>query len=145
MPFLVFLLLAGAAGACGAAFPPGAWYAALAKPAWTPPNVVFGPVWATLYVMIAVAGWLVWRTGDRKALAIWGSGLSLNAVWSWLFFGRHAIGWALVDIVLIWLSIAAFIIWTWSRERRASLLFLPYLAWVSLAIALNAAIWRLNG
>ena len=144
MPLIAFLLLTAAAAAFGAAFPPGPWFAALAKPAWTPPNGAFGPVWTTLYIMIAIAGWLVWRKGDRKTLAIWGIGLGLNAAWSWLFFGRHAIGWALADIVLIWLSIAAFIIAAWSRDRRASLLFLPYLAWVSLTTVLNFTIWQLN-
>lgn len=146
MAFVVFFALTIAAAAFGALFMPGEWYAALRKPSWTPPNWLFGPVWTVLYLMIATAGWLVWRAGDRsKAIAIWAVNLALNAGWSLLFFGRHAIGLALIDILLIWLTIVAFIILAWARSRPASLLFVPYLAWVSLATALNFAIWRLNG
>jgi translocator protein len=141
-----FLVLTFAAAAVGSQFRPGAWYAALLKPAWTPPNWLFGPVWTVLYVMIAVAGWIAWRRqGKGAALAIWLLGLAANAAWSWLFFGRQMIGGALVDIVIVWLSIAAFIAVTWRDSRPASLLFVPYLAWVSYATALNAALWRLNG
>ena len=107
---------------------------------------MFGPVWTVLYIMIAIAGWMIWRTGDRaRVLRVWGIGLVLNALWSWLFFGRHLIGAALIDIVLIWASIVTFIVVAWPRSRAASILFMPYLAWVSLATALNFAIWRLNG
>ena len=141
----VFVLLTAAAAAFGAMFMPGEWYVALRKPAWTPPDRVFGPVWTVLYVLIAVAGWLVWRAqGLGRILTIWAVGLVLNALWSWLFFGRHWIGVALVDIFALWLTIAAFIIAAWPVDRIASLLFAPYLAWVSLATALNFAIWRMN-
>jgi len=107
---------------------------------------VFGPVWTVLYIMIAIAGWVVWRAGDRgAALAAWSVALVLNALWSWLFFGRHAIGWALADILALGLAIVIFIVAAWNVSRTASLLFVPYLMWVSYATALNAAIWRLNG
>ena len=144
MALLVFVLLTAAAAVFGAMFGPGDWYVGLAKPAWTPPNWVFGPVWTVLYLMIAVAGWLVWRGGHGRPLLFWGIGLALNATWSWLFFGRHLTGAALVDIVALWLAIAAFIWSAWGASRTASLLFVPYLAWVTLATALNFAIWRLN-
>lgn len=142
---VAFVALVAGAASFGAMFRPGTWYAALAKPSWTPPNAVFGPVWTVLYLLIAIAGWLVWRTGrGRVAFAIWAVGLALNAVWSWLFFGRQAVGPALIDIVLLWCAIAGFM---WAARKvspMASLLFLPYLLWVSYATALNLAIWRLN-
>ena len=144
---LVLFLVVPAAVAAGAAqFSSGPWYASLAKPIWTPPNGVFAPVWTVLYVAIAVAGWLVWRARDSgAALALWVTGLILNGLWSWLFFGLHAIGWALLDIGLLWVSIIGFIVVAWPRSRAAALLFLPYLVWVSYAALLNGAIWRLNG
>lgn len=144
---LVLFLVVTAAVAAGAAqFSPGDWYASRAKPTWTPPNGVFAPVWTVFYVAIAVAGWLVWRARDGgAALALWVTGLILNGLWSWLFFGLHAIGWALLDIGLLWVSIIGFIVVAWPRSRAAALLFLPYLAWVSYAALLNGAIWRLNG
>lgn len=141
----VAMALVAAVAAFGGQFRPGAWYAALAKPAWTPPGWLFPPVWTALYVMIAVAGWLIWRApAGGAAPAFWIAGLILNATWSWLFFGRHDIGLALADILLLWLTIAGFIVSAWPVDRRASLLFLPYLAWVGFASALNFAIWSLN-
>lgn len=143
----VFLALTAAAASFGALFRPGAWYQGLAKPAWTPPNVVFGPVWTVLYIMIAVAGWLAWRANSRgrsAALVLWAVALALNAAWSWLFFGQHAIGWALVDIGMLWTAILAFVVVASQPARVAAWLFVPYLAWVSYATALNLAIWLMN-
>lgn len=146
MAFVVFLALTVAAAAFGALYMPGEWYVALKKPAWTPPNWIFGPVWSALYLMIATAGWLVWRSGHRgRALMFWGANIGFNALWSFLFFGQKAIGLALADIALVWLTIIGFIVTAWPWSRWASLLFVPYLAWVSFASALNFAIWRLNG
>lgn len=140
-----FVVLVAAAASGGALFKPGAWYAGIAKPSWTPPNWLFGPVWSVLYVMIAFAGWLVWRRGPRGwALAAWGIGLFLNFAWSWLFFGQHWIAAAAVNIVALWLSIVAFLAATRCTNTTAFWLFLPYLLWVSFATALNLAIWRLN-
>ena len=135
-----------AAAAGGAAFPPDDWYAALNKPAWNPPGWVFGPVWTTLYVMIATAGWLLWRRlGARSAaFAAWLIQVALNAAWTPLFFGLHKPAWALVDIVLLLAAIATTMALAWRAERWASWLLLPYLAWVAFATCLNAAIWRLN-
>lgn len=142
IPFLAAVL---AVSVTGAMFRPGPWYLTLQKPAWTPPGWLFAPVWTTLYVMIAVAGWLVWRrAGFSAALWFWVVQLGLNASWSWIMFGRHEIGAALAVIGLLWLTIAGFIVSAWPASRTASLLFVPYLAWVSFASALNFAIWRLN-
>ena len=142
----VFLLLVIGAASTGAFVGPGAWYDALVKPSWNPPAWVFGPVWTTLYLMIAAAGWLVWRRGaeGRTALLFWGVQLALNAVWTLLFFGLHRPGWALLDIAALGLSILAFVWTAWPASRAAALLFVPYLLWVGFATALNAALWRLN-
>ena len=142
---VLFVALVGAVAAVAGQFMPGAWYAGLAKPTWTPPGWLFGPVWSVLYLMIAVAGWLVWRVdGVGAALAVWGMQLLLNGIWSPVMFGAHRIGLAFAVIVLLWLAIATFIAISWRVSRGAALLFLPYLAWVSFATALNLAIWRLN-
>lgn len=124
------------------------WYADLAKPSWTPPDWVFGPVWSILYFMMAVAAWLVWRqaglAGAAVPLAMFGIQLLLNVLWSWLFFGLYNPGAAAIDIVLLWIAIAATTVAFWRRSTIAGILFVPYLVWVSFASALNLAIWRLN-
>jgi tryptophan-rich sensory protein len=141
----VFAALVVLAAYTGAQFLPGDWYAALNKPTWTPSNWVFPVVWPILYVIIAVAGWLAWRAaGWSPAIIVWGVGLFFNGLWSYLMFGRHEISIALADIALLWLAIVAFIAAAWHVERRASYLYLPYLAWVSFAAALNFVIWRMN-
>ena len=122
------------------------WYSGLVKPSWTPPSWVFGPVWSVLYLCMAVAAWLVWRKGNALVpLTFFAVQLAFNAAWSWLFFGLHSPGAALIDIVLLWIAIAATTIAFWRRSVVAGLLFLPDLAWVSFAATLNFAIWRLNG
>jgi tryptophan-rich sensory protein len=122
------------------------WYAGLAKPSWTPPSWLFGPVWSILYLSMAVAAWLVWRKGNALVpLALFAIQLAFNLAWSWLFFGLHRSGAAFVDIVLLWTAIAATMIAFWRRSPVAGMLFVPYLAWVSFAAVLNFAVWRLNG
>ncbi len=90
---------------------PGGWYAALNKPAWNPPAWIFGPVWTALYAMMAVAAWLVWKRGGfaahRQALTLFLIQLVLNASWTPLFFGLHRPGVAFVEIIFLWLAIAA--------------------------------------
>lgn len=148
LSLIVFLAITFAVAFFGSHFMPDAWFAALQKPSWNPPNWLFAPVWTVLYVLIAVAGWRVWRERSqgwaRTALAIWVVQIIANALWTWLFFGQHQILGALADIGLNWITIAAFIGCTWSRDRAAAWMFVPYLAWVSFASALNFAIWQLN-
>ncbi|MDZ7789051.1 MAG: TspO/MBR family protein [Xanthomonadales bacterium] len=124
------------------------FYAQLAQPGWAPPAWLFGPVWTVLFAMMAVAAWLVWQQGGfsrrRVALTLFLVQLAFNALWSWLFFAWQLGGLAFVDIVLLWLSIAATIAVFWRTSPVAGILLLPYLAWVSFAAALNLAIWRLN-
>ncbi|HEX7708944.1 MAG TPA: TspO/MBR family protein [Thermoanaerobaculia bacterium] len=143
---IVIAILVLAAALFGGMFTPGEWHASLDKPSWNPPNWVFGPVWTILYVMIAVAGWLAWRNRARSTLPVrlWGGQLLLNALWSWLFFGLKQPGFAFLEIVILWLLIAAFVVVSWRISRAASLLFVPYALWVGFASALNFAIWRLN-
>jgi translocator protein len=124
------------------------YFSALRKPPFTPPPAAFGPAWTTLYLMMAVAAWLVWRRGlDEQAavaLGMFGVQLVLNALWSIVFFGRHRIGWALLEIALLWMTILLTIVLFWRVRPLAGALLLPYLAWVSFATYLNAGIWRLN-
>ena len=142
----IFLALCFGVAYLGAQFAPGEWHAALEKPSWNPPNWVFGPVWTMLYIMIAIAGWLVWTSAPTSAaMWFWAAQLVFNAAWSWLFFGLHRMDIAFVDIVLVWLAILAFIITAWPISVTAALLFVPYLIWVSFASALNYSIWSLNG
>jgi benzodiazapine receptor len=128
-------------------FRPGAWYESLTKPAWTPPNWIFAPVWTLLYVGIAVAGWLVWRGSGRRfsaALGVWAAQLAANGLWSWIFFGLHRPGAALVDILVLLALILGFIAAARPASPAAGWLFAPYAVWVAYASALNAAIWLAN-
>ena len=145
MSLLVFLGIVFSAAVSGSQFTPGEWYLALNKPSWVPPNWVFPVVWTTLYIMIAIAGWLVWRrAGWSTALTVWGIGLVINALWSYFMFGRQEIGLALADVTALWVAVALFINLAWNLDRMAAYLFLPYLAWVTIAAALNFEVWRLN-
>lgn len=145
LTFLPFLLAVALTAMTGARFLPGEWYAALAKPDWTPPNWLFGPVWSVLYLMIAVAGWRVWsKAGFAPVFWVWVVQLLLNLAWSWIMFSRHEIGLAFLDLSALWLSIVGFIVLAWSVDRTAAWLFVPYLVWVSYAGALNFALWRMN-
>jgi tryptophan-rich sensory protein len=141
----VFVVIAIGVATSGVVFTPGAWYERLDKPGWTPPNWLFGPVWSVLYLLIAVAGWLVWEAaGWSVALAFWAVQMVFNFAWSWLFFGRHRMDQAFIDAILMWLSILGFMLAAWPVSTLASWLFLPYLLWVTLATLLNLALWRRN-
>ncbi len=142
---LFFLAVTALAAFSGSQFTPGEWYAGLAKPEWTPPSWVFSPVWIALYIMIAFAGWKVWKyQGLGLALLLWFLQLGLNAAWSYLMFGQRDITSALIDICALLVSILAFIIVARKISMTAALLFVPYFLWVAFAAALNAAIWQLN-
>ena len=125
------------------------WYPTLAKPSFNPPAWVFGPVWTVLYIMMGVAAFLVWRRGldvdgVRIALTVFAIQLALNGLWSILFFGMHAPGWALLEIILLWMAIGITILLFWRMVPSAGVLLLPYWMWVSFATALNASLWWLN-
>ena len=147
--FLALCLAGGGVGAVVTGPAVSSWYPLIAKPAWTPPNALFGPVWTVLYVMIGIAGWQIWRGRDQAGkelpLAVWFGQLALNFAWTPLFFGARAVGWALIDISGMWLLIGIFVIVAWRRSKGAAFLFVPYWVWVSYATALNLSIWVLNG
>lgn len=140
------------AGVIGSVFTVSAipdWYAGLVKPALNPPSWVFGPVWTTLYFLMGIAAFLLWRKGfERKdvkmALGLFSVQLFLNAIWSIIFFGLHNPGWALVDIILLWLAIIWTIIVFYRISRSTAWLLAPYILWVSFAAYLNYSIWMLN-
>jgi tryptophan-rich sensory protein len=146
---LFWITLCFSAGAVGAQFTPGVWYAGLAKPAWTPPGWVFAPVWTTLYLLMAVAAWLVTLHGQwrqrRLPLALFSLQLAVNAAWSWLFFGLQRPDWALVNIIVLWGLVTMTVVLFLKTRRGAGILLLPYWGWLTLATALNAEIWRING
>ena len=129
-------------------FEPGEWYTSLAKPSWTPPGWLFGPVWGLLYLSMSVAAWLVWRRRSRLSvslpLIIYLAQLGLNGLWSWLFFGNRLIGYALLDIIILTILITITLNMFVKIDKIAGLLFIPYLIWVCFATALNFQIWRMN-
>jgi benzodiazapine receptor len=142
---LFLLLVVGGGIAIGYLTAPGDWYAGLAKPSFNPPNWVFGPTWTILYVLIAVAGWRVWRKESSGwTMRLWWVQLALNFLWTPVFFGAHQIGLALAVILLLLSVIVAFITLSWRRHRASAWLFMPYAAWVGFASLLNAAILTLN-
>lgn len=124
------------------------FYGVLIQPSWAPPAWLFGPVWSTLYLLMGIAAWLVWRDhgfrGASTALTLFVVQLFANALWTWIFFVWHQGAWSLIEIVVLWLLIASTIAAFWRLHRLAALLLVPYLAWVSFATALTAALWRLN-
>lgn len=146
LAFCALCVVGGAAS--GLATPPGAWYQSLTKPSWTPPPWLFGPVWTVLYIMIGIAGWMIWSgraaPRGRVAVTLFAVQLALNFVWTPVFFGLRAPGPAFALILTLLACIAATIAVAWRNERIASLLLLPYAAWVSFASALNFALWRMN-
>lgn len=146
--FIAVCLAAGGLGAIATTPEIDGWYRTIEKPTWTPPGYLFGPVWTTLYIMMAIAAWLIWRKAGTKAAAIpltlFGVQLMLNVAWSWIFFGLHQPGWAFAEIILLWFAITATTVVFFRKQKVAGLLMIPYLAWVSFAGVLNFAIWQLN-
>jgi tryptophan-rich sensory protein len=124
---------------------PGEWYASLEKPPFNPPNWLFGPAWTLLYILIAVAGWLVWqKTPTGGVMKVWVAQMILNFLWSPIFFGLEEIRLALIVVLALLVVILIFIVLGWRHHRVAALLFLPYAAWVAFASLLNGSIWWLN-
>lgn len=124
------------------------FYELISKPTWAPPAQVFGPVWSVLYVLMALAAWLVIRAWGwpraRPAIALYALQLGLNALWTWLFF-RWRAGWlAFVEILALWGLLLFTTAVFWRARRLAGGLLLPYLAWVTFAAALTYAVWRSN-
>ncbi len=165
LSLVVFLLapfLAASVGGFATQTSVDTWYKTLRKPAWNPPAWVFGPVWTTLYTLMGIASWLVWRSnagkkhpddstlvqhqpsGVQGALQIYGIQLALNALWSILFFGARRIRWAFAELLVLWGMIAVTLVRFYRIKPIAGWLLVPYLLWSTFAAFLNATIWRMN-
>jgi tryptophan-rich sensory protein len=148
------VLLCEAVGAIGSIYTYDSvrdWYPKLEKPSYTPPSWVFAPVWTLLYAMMGLSLYLASQRHTEEDGGLWrasrvlfGTQLALNALWSYVFFGRRAPGWALLEILFLWVAISATMLAFLKISRTAALLLLPYLLWSSFALVLNHSIWRLN-
>ncbi len=152
LKLIISIILPVAVGAVSGFFTtaeiPG-WYQTINKPTWNPPSWLFGPVWTTLYVMMGIALFLVWKsnTGEalkRKAITLFAVQLILNFFWSFIFFNQQQPGWALVEIIMMWLAILLTIFAFAKVDKVAAWLLVPYISWVSFATILNYTIWKLN-
>jgi tryptophan-rich sensory protein len=146
--FLVASFSAAAIGGAATATSVGTWYRELHKPAWNPPDWIFGPVWTLLYILMAVAAWRVWRLNGpeeaRRTLGLYIGQLALNAIWSVLFFGLRHPGWAFAEVIVFWSILVMLLVRFWRADRLAAVLWSPYVAWVSFASVLNGTVWWLN-
>lgn len=148
----LFVIIAETAGAAGSIFTTSAipvWYATLNKPAFSPPNFIFAPVWTTLYFLMGIAAYLVFDKGFAKkevrfALLVFALQLILNVLWSFVFFGLKSPGLAFLEIIILWVSILATTLAFYKISKSASFLLIPYLLWTTFAAFLNFAIFRLN-
>lgn len=141
---LFWIALSFIPGLFGGRLKPGEWYQSLPRPPWTPPNLAFPTVWTLLYAAMGTAAWLVFRGGvgeHRRALILFIVQLVLNGLWSWIFFGRHQIGWALVNLIALWVAVAVLAVTFWKISPVAGGLMAVYLAWLSIAISLNGYIY----
>lgn len=145
-----WLALSFAAAGLGAlaSFDAGPFYEQLARPTWAPPPTIFGPVWTALYVLMAIAAWLVWREpaspARKSALVLYVVQLGSNALWSWLFFRWRMGALAFADVVLLLVLLAATLVAFWRVRPLAGVLLVPYLGWVAFATALTWAVWQAN-
>jgi tryptophan-rich sensory protein len=146
---VLLCLIVGSMGSLVTTTGSGSWYESLEKPAFTPPNWVFGPVWTTLFILMGIALYLVWQSGTERrevqiALAVFGIQFALNVLWSFLFFGMQSPLLGLVDIVILWIMIAVTIVLFYQIRKIAGYLLIPYIVWVTIATALNYSIYILN-
>lgn len=152
LKLIVSIVVSQLAGVIGSIFTTRAiptWYAELERPWFSPPSWLFGPVWVTLYVLMGIAAWLVWRQGIghrevRIGLTLFAVQLVLNVLWSYVFFGRQAPLEGFMEILLLWLAILLTIIAFFRRSKPAGWLMVPYILWVSFAAVLNYFLWQLN-
>ncbi|MCR9124832.1 MAG: tryptophan-rich sensory protein [Rhodobacteraceae bacterium] len=143
--FAVFFGACVGAGATGGLFPPGAWYRALKKPVWTPPDWVFPVTWMVLYICMALAGARAAVQPDNAlAMAFWALQIAFNGLWTPVFFGLRQIRLGMAVVSALWLSVFGAMLALWQVDWIAGALFVPYLTWVTIAAALNATVWRLN-
>lgn len=153
--------IAAAVGGVATSSSLGSWYRRLRKPSWNPPSWVFGPVWNTLYLMMGLASWLVWRRREDKsgwfglgghdqkervdgALRLYGIHLVFNALWSVIFFGMRRVDWAFAELLVLWSLILSTLTRFFQIDKRAGWLLVPYQLWVTFAAILNFTVWRMN-
>ena len=147
---VIWLLITFAAAGIGAVASAnaGEFYGNLSRPGWAPPASLFGPVWSVLYLLIAVAAWLVWKEGGFRgaslALSMMILQLAANALWTWIFFAWHRGALAFVEIIVLWILIVITMILFWRVRPVAGALFVPYLLWVTFASALTYSMWQRN-
>lgn len=127
----------------------GSWYQTIQRPSWNPPNWIFGPVWTTLYVMMGIALYLIWKADTSSnlknyAILLFALQLILNFFWSFIFFNQQQPGWAFAEILVLWVLILLTIFAFAKVNKSAAWLLVPYISWVSFASILNYAIWRMN-
>jgi benzodiazapine receptor len=152
MKLVVSIVVCQLAGFIGSLFTTPSiptWYTAISKPSFTPPNAVFGPVWTTLFLLMGISAYLIWRKGLQEknvklALLIFIVQLGLNVLWSILFFGLHSPFSAFIEIIILWLVILATFFYFIKISKPAGILLLPYLIWVAFAAILNYSLWKLN-
>jgi tryptophan-rich sensory protein len=124
------------------------WYQSIRKPTWNPPDWVFAPVWTTLYVLMGIALFLIWRSQGKKqkrtAIILFIVQLIANFFWSFIFFDRHQIALALGEIIVLWLLVLLTIFYFARINKVAAWLLVPYVSWVTFAVILNFTIWQLN-
>lgn len=146
---ILFCIIVGSLGSLVTITGPGSWYTTLQKPFFAPPSWVFAPVWITLFTLMGIALYLVWESGTEKrevrlAIGVFGVQFALNVLWSFLFFGLRSPVLGFINILLLWVMIAV-TMWAFYRVKKsAAYLLIPYIAWVSLASALNGAIYFMN-
>ncbi|MDZ4796109.1 MAG: TspO/MBR family protein [Bacteroidota bacterium] len=127
----------------------GSWFQTINKPSWNPPSWIFGPVWTTLYILMGIALFLVWKSDasevqKKTAILLFAVQLVLNFCWSFIFFNQEQPGWAFVEIVVMWVAILLTIFAFGNISKTAAWLLVPYISWVSFATILNYTIWKLN-
>ncbi|BDH79946.1 MAG TPA: tryptophan-rich sensory protein [Methanothermobacter sp.] len=142
-------LIAGFLGSIATISSINTWYASLTKPPWTPPNWLFGPIWTTLYILMGIAAFLVWREGFQKkevkiALGIFSLQLILNILWSVVFFALKSTLGAFIIIIILWTTILLTMITFYRVSKPAAAILIPYITWVTIATALNYTIYTLN-
>ena len=149
---IIAIIICQSAGIIGSLFTTpsiSTWYDTIQKPTFTPPNWVFGPVWITLFTLMGISLYLVWEKGLRNknvksSLFVFFIQLALNSLWSILFFGLQSPFYAFVEIIILWAAIAVTIIKFYKISRKAGLILVPYIIWVSVALMLNYYVWVLN-
>ena len=141
----IYLLTCTAAGTAGFFFRPGAWYKNLDKPTWTPPNWLFPIIWAVIYLLIAFAATRIAETPNNDlALGVWGLQITINTLWSGVFFGLRRMLTGAVIIAFLWITVLATTLLFWQHDRIAALMMVPYLMWGTYALALNTSVWLRN-